>query len=91
MSFQKKTVRLANGLTIPYFEQGDRDGIPVVMVHGYSDSSVSFEPVLRFLPPSVRALAVTVRGHGDAILRPSRSKDEAYRPRRPPTTRTLAA
>ncbi len=66
MSFQKKTVRLANGLTIPYFEQGDRDGIPVVMVHGYSDSSVSFEPVLRFLPPSIRALAVNVRGHGDA-------------------------
>ena len=66
MSFQKKTVRLANGLTMPYDEYGDPDGIPVLMIHGYSDSAFSYEPILERLPPDVRALAVTLRGHGDA-------------------------
>lgn len=71
MPFEKKTVRLANGLTMPYLEQGDPDGVPVILIHGYSDSSLSFEPVLEYLPSNVRALAVTLRGHGDADRPPS--------------------
>ncbi len=71
MSFEKKSVRLANGLTMHYIEHGDPDGIPVLMIHGYSDSSLSFEPVLEYLPSNVRALAVTLRGHGDAVRPPS--------------------
>ena len=51
---------------LPYVEQGDADGVPVVMLHGVTDSWRSFEPVLPHLPDSIRAIAVTQRGHGDA-------------------------
>ncbi len=71
MTFEAKSVRLANGLSMPYLEQGDPDGTPILMIHGYSDSSFSFEPVLEYLPSNVRGLAVTLRGHGDADRPPS--------------------
>jgi non-heme chloroperoxidase len=51
---------------LPYVEHGDPDGIPIVMLHGVTDSWRSFEHVLPYLPDDVRAIAVTVRGHGDA-------------------------
>ena len=57
---------LLGGLYVPYLEQGDPDGIPVVLLHGITDSHRSFEPVLANLPHSVHAYAVTARGHGDA-------------------------
>jgi non-heme chloroperoxidase len=55
-----RTVRL------PYVEQGDPDGTPVLFLHGITDSRRSWEPVLPLLPESIRAIAVTMRGHGDA-------------------------
>ena len=36
-----------------------------MLLHGYADSWRSFELVLAHLPPRIRALAVTQRGHGD--------------------------
>jgi alpha/beta hydrolase family protein/berberine-like enzyme len=51
---------------LPVIDSGDADGVALVLLHGLSDSGGSFEPVLSHLPPSVRALAVTLRGHGDA-------------------------
>jgi pimeloyl-ACP methyl ester carboxylesterase len=61
-----RSVRLASGVRLEYVEQGDPAGIPVVMLHGVTDSWHSFEPVLPHLPESLRAFAVTQRGHGDA-------------------------
>lgn len=57
---------LASGIRLPYVEHGDRAGVPVVLLHGITDSWHSFEPILPFLPPSIRAFALTQRGHGDA-------------------------
>jgi pimeloyl-ACP methyl ester carboxylesterase len=57
---------LSGGVRLPYAEQGARDGVPVVLLHGLSDSWRSFEPVLPHLPEAVHAYAVTQRGHGDA-------------------------
>jgi non-heme chloroperoxidase len=51
---------------LPYVEQGDATGVPVVMLHGVTDSWRSFEHVLPHLPDHIRAIAVTQRGHGDA-------------------------
>jgi non-heme chloroperoxidase len=51
---------------LPYVEQGDATGVPVLMLHGVTDSWRSFEPVLPHLPEDIRAIAVTLRGHGDA-------------------------
>jgi non-heme chloroperoxidase len=53
-------------MRLPYVEHGDRDGVPVLFLHGYSDTWRSWEPVLPHLPESIRAIAVTQRGHGDA-------------------------
>ncbi len=65
MSLRSKTVML-DGLRHPYVEQGDPDGVPVVLLHGYSDSWNSYELLLARLPASVHAFALTQRGHGDA-------------------------
>jgi hypothetical protein len=51
---------------IPFAEQGDPDSLPVLFLHGYTDSWRSFEGVLPLLPRSVRAIAISQRGHGDA-------------------------
>ena len=53
-------------LELPYVEQGDASGIAVVFLHAYADSWRSFERLLPHLPRSIRAVAVTQRGHGDA-------------------------
>jgi non-heme chloroperoxidase len=62
-----KSVELPSGVELPYIEQGDPSGVPVLFLHGYTDSWRSFEGVLPHLPGSIRALAVTQRGHGDAV------------------------
>jgi non-heme chloroperoxidase len=61
-----KLIRLENGIQLPYVEQGDSDGVPVVFLHGGTDSWHSFEPLLPFLPSTIRAFSLTQRGHGDA-------------------------
>ena len=61
-----QAVEIHDGLLIPYLEQGDRDGVPLILLHGLTDSHRSYEPVLEALPSSIRAIALTARGHGDA-------------------------
>ena len=60
------SVELATGVRLPFVEQGDPTGAPVVFLHGLTDSWRSFEPVLPYLPASIHAFALTQRGHGDA-------------------------
>lgn len=62
----KKTVELPGRVTLRYVEHGDPDGIPVLLLHGVTDSWRSFEPLLPHLPASIHAFALTQRGHGDA-------------------------
>jgi pimeloyl-ACP methyl ester carboxylesterase len=61
-----RSVTLPNQVTLPYVEQGDLTGVPVLLLHGVTDSWHSFERVLPHLPESIRAFALTQRGHGDA-------------------------
>ena len=58
---QVQRIKLPNGIELPYVEQGDPTGVPVLFLHGYSDSWHSFEPMLPHLPPSIRAIALTDR------------------------------
>jgi pimeloyl-ACP methyl ester carboxylesterase len=55
---------LPSGIGLPFVEQGDESGTPVVLLHAYADSWRSFERVLPQLPSSIHAFAVTQRGHG---------------------------
>lgn len=72
-----KTVQLPQ-VTLPYVEQGDPAGVPVLLLHGVTDSWHSFELVLPHLPSSIRAFALTQRGHGDSDRPPGyRTRDFA--------------
>jgi non-heme chloroperoxidase len=61
-----KSVKLSTGVTLPYVEQGDPAGLPVILLHGATDSWRSFGPMLPYLPQSLHVFALTQRGHGDA-------------------------
>jgi steroid delta-isomerase-like uncharacterized protein len=71
-----RSVELPGRVKLPYVEQGDPSGVPVLLLHAIADSWRSFEFVLSHLPESIHAFAPTQRGHGDAS-RPERG----YRPR----------
>ena len=66
MTLNLKSIALPTGVTLPYVEQGDPRGMPVILLHGVTDSWRSFELVLPHLPPSLHAFALSQRGHGDA-------------------------
>ncbi len=53
-------------MQLEYTEQGDPQGIPVIMLHGFTDSWQSFAPVLPYLPPSLHVFALSQRGHGNS-------------------------
>jgi pimeloyl-ACP methyl ester carboxylesterase len=59
-------VRLGTGLTVPYVAQGDRLGVPVVLLHAWGESLGSFDRLFPRLPPTIRAVAMDQRGHGAA-------------------------
>lgn len=58
--------RLRTGVRLRYAEQGDEAGRPLILLHGYTDSSFSFSRVLPLLDPGHRVYALDQRGHGDS-------------------------
>jgi pimeloyl-ACP methyl ester carboxylesterase len=59
-------VELPTGVRLPYVEQGDERGTPVIFLHGYPDSWFAVSTMLPYLPLSLRVIAPTQRGWGDA-------------------------
>src|SRR5215204_1095600 len=53
--YQVKSITLPGRVMLEYVEQGDAAGIPVIFLHGLTDSWHSFELVLPHLPSSVHA------------------------------------
>jgi non-heme chloroperoxidase len=78
MTRSSSSVQLSTGVTLPYVEQGDPAGTPMVLLHGYSDSSRSYDLLLPHLPGSIHAYALTQRGHGDAGKPASGYRPEDY-------------
>jgi non-heme chloroperoxidase len=64
MNTDYKFADLSTGVRLVYVEQGPRDGLPVVLLHGLSDTLHSYDLLRPLLPSSWRVFAVTVRGHG---------------------------
>lgn len=58
--------RLPSGLGLYVAEQGPEDGRAVLMLHGYSDSWVSYSRVLPLLPADWHVIVPDQRGHGDS-------------------------
>lgn len=59
-----KSARLPNGVTIAYTERGPRDGVPVVLIHGFTNNARNWAPLLPYLDPGFRLIIVDARGHG---------------------------
>ena len=59
----KKEVRLANGIRLAYIEAGNPNGEPLLLLHGFTDSSRSFSPMVPYLS-RYRLLIPDQRGHG---------------------------
>jgi pimeloyl-ACP methyl ester carboxylesterase len=59
----KKTVKLANGVTLAYVEMGNSEGPPTLLIHGYTDNSRSWSLLAPYLAKR-RLLAIDLRGHG---------------------------
>jgi len=53
-------------VSLDYVTQGRSTGLPVVFLHGYTDSRRSFDRALAHFPDSVYAIAVSQCGHGDS-------------------------
>jgi len=65
------SVALETGITLSYAAVGDRFAPVVILLPGPTDSWRSYEPVLDQFPPSVQAIAVSPRGHGDSDKPPT--------------------
>ena len=66
MIAEVSTVTLESGLTLSCAAQGGRSGPALVLLPGATDSLWSYQPILDRLPRSIRAIAVSPRGHGDS-------------------------
>ena len=65
-----RSVQLSAGVRLEYVEEGDPAGLPVVLLHGTTDSWRSFTGVLSHLPESLHVFALSVRGQGDSSRPP---------------------
>lgn len=57
-------VELETGIHMHVAEMGDAAGVPIILLHGYSDSWFSFSNVLPLIPKTYRVFALDLRGHG---------------------------
>jgi pimeloyl-ACP methyl ester carboxylesterase len=67
----KKSVQLSTGIEMKYFETGTTNGIPLVLLHGYTDTSRSFQNIIRellALDKDLWIIAPDLRGHGETSL-----------------------
>ena len=60
----KHSLRLSNGVTLAYLDLGAREGRPLVLVHGYTDSARDWAPIEPLLVDKFRLIIVDLRGHG---------------------------
>ena len=61
---QKHLVALSDGETLAYIDIGPRDAIPVVLLHGYTDSARDWAPLAPFLSGRFRLIIPDLRGQG---------------------------
>lgn len=77
-TFEICEVDLVGGPRLEVARQGPRGGLPVLMLHGITDSWRSFEPVLPWLPADWQVIVPSQRGHGGSAAGASyRTRDFA--------------
>lgn len=71
----RKAITLSTGVTLAYVERGPRNGLPVLLLHGWPDSWRSYETMLPHMPAGFRVVAPSLRGFGE-----SSRLETSYRP-----------
>lgn len=59
-------ITVSPGVELDVIQSGDPTGVPLILLHGLSDSNASMRVLMDRLPRRVRAIAITQRGHGDS-------------------------
>ncbi|HET9358797.1 MAG TPA: alpha/beta hydrolase [Vicinamibacterales bacterium] len=75
---RERFATLPDGTRLAYVEQGDPNGTPVILLHGYTDSRRSFDRILPHLSGSLRVFAVTQRGHGTSDKPAGRYESDVF-------------
>jgi pimeloyl-ACP methyl ester carboxylesterase len=68
---QKKSAVLKTGIVMKYVDTGHAAGIPVLLLHGYTDTSRSFQLIIEELTKinsNFRIIAPDLRGHGETSM-----------------------
>ncbi len=60
----RKTVQLANGMTLAYIELGEPTNPPLIYLHGYTNSGRGYLPLGRLLAREHHVILLDQRGHG---------------------------
>ncbi|HKR23354.1 MAG TPA: alpha/beta fold hydrolase, partial [Pyrinomonadaceae bacterium] len=63
---QFANVLLKTGVRLRYAHQGDAGGEPIILLHGYTDSWLSYSTVLPLLDKKYRVYILDQRGHGES-------------------------
>ncbi len=66
VGYTVQRIQLSTGVQLDYAERGNNEGDPVIFLHGITDSWQSFAAVMPYLPASIHAYALSVRGHGNS-------------------------
>ncbi len=59
-------IQIPTGVSLECAVQGEPSGVPLLLLHGVTDSWRSFESVMPHLPASMRVFALSQRGHGES-------------------------
>lgn len=57
-----------NGVPFHYVENGSRDALPVIFLHGFPFSHAMWEPQMQAVGARYRAIAYDLRGHGESSV-----------------------
>jgi pimeloyl-ACP methyl ester carboxylesterase len=61
---RKHVAHLQNGEDLGFIDMGNPAGMPVVLIHGYTDNARDWVPLLPYLSKDFRLILVDLRGHG---------------------------
>jgi pimeloyl-ACP methyl ester carboxylesterase len=64
-------VALSTGVMLPYVSVGASSAMPVLLLHAWGESRRSFDRLIPALAGGVRAVALDLRGHGEADKPPT--------------------
>lgn len=59
-------IKLKTGVRLRYAEQGNENGLPVILLHGYGDSSFTYSRVMPLMKAKYRVFVPDQRGHGES-------------------------